>query len=141
MPLPCPSLPPLRFTIPQLYRLKLDNRHLKVILSVGGDTFSKQWYWDFLPNKTERATFVSSAVQMIKDYGFDGIDIDYEYPSNQTEAANFLALITAVRVALDNYSLTYGLNYHFLISTVISADPAIYQFLDLPALAPLVDDW
>ena len=122
MPLPCPSLPPLRFTLPQLYRLKLDNRHLKVILSVGGDTFSKQWYWDFLPNKTERATFVSSAVQMIKDYGFDGIDIDYEYPNSTAVAENYADLLVETRKGLDDFKTQNGDTTPYLLSVCVHCE-------------------
>lgn len=128
--------------VQQLFNFKQIKRSLKVLLAVGGgNDVATANITAAASTVASRANFAATATKLITDWGMDGIDIDYEYPSNQTEAANFLALITAVRVALDNYSLTYGLNYHFLISTVISADPAIYQFLDLPALAPLVDDW
>jgi chitinase len=48
-------------------------RHLKVLLSVGGWTYSQDGHFSFLTDLDLRANFVSSAVQIIKDYGFDGM--------------------------------------------------------------------
>ena len=49
------------------------SRTLKVLLSVGGWTYSQDGHFAFVTNPTLRATFVTSAIQLIKDYGFDGM--------------------------------------------------------------------
>ena len=48
-------------------------RNLKVLLSVGGWTYSQDGHFSFVTNPSLRATFVASAVQFLKDYGFDGM--------------------------------------------------------------------
>jgi chitinase len=48
-------------------------RNLKVVLSVGGWTYSQSGHFNFVTDAGKRATFVNSAVQVIKDYGFDGM--------------------------------------------------------------------
>lgn len=58
------------------------NPQLKVILSIGGwgaDGFSQA-----AMTKEGRSTFVSSALEIIKKYDFDGADIDWEYPCIDT---------------------------------------------------------
>ena len=128
--------------VEQLFNFKQLKRSLKVILVVGGgNDVATANITDAASTAVSRANFAATATKLITDWGMDGIGIDYEFPSSQTEAANYLALITAVRAAFDNYSRTYGLNYQFHISTSISADPTVYQYLDLPALAPLVNNW
>jgi chitinase len=57
----------------QLYLLKLANRNLKVVLSIGGWTYSQSGHFGFVTDANKRTTFINSAVQLIEDYGFDGV--------------------------------------------------------------------
>ena len=61
-----------------------------------------------MTDATKRATFVTDAVQFITDYGFDGIDIDFEYPSNTAQGQGFADLITALRTAFDQLQSSKG---------------------------------
>ncbi|KAL1970928.1 hypothetical protein VTN77DRAFT_2762 [Rasamsonia byssochlamydoides] len=63
-----------------------------------------------------RQTFASTTVQMVQNLGFDGIDIDWGYPSNGTEADNMVLLLQEVRSALDRYSAQYVNGTHLLLS-------------------------
>ena len=81
-----------------------------------------------------RSTFAKSAVELIKDWGFDGIDIDWEWPASETEANNMVSLLTAIRKELDSYSATYAGGYHFLLSVCLPAGPDNYNKLKLSAM-------
>lgn len=77
-------------------------------LSIGGWTYSQSGHFNFVTDATKRATFVSSAVQLIEDYGFDGIDIDFEYPSSTAQGQGFADLLTALRTAFDALAAKKG---------------------------------
>ncbi|KAF4864222.1 Chitinase 1 [Colletotrichum siamense] len=124
----------------QIYALKKKNRKLKVVLSIGGWTWSPK----FVPvaaTAAGRQTFASSAVKLMADWGFDGIDIDWEYPASSTEAANFVALLKACREALDAYAAKSAPGYHFVLTVACPAGPSHYQQMDLRGMDAYVDAW
>ena len=63
---------------------------------------------------------------------FDGIDLDWEYPHGD-DAANFLALVTGLRHAMS--AVRPGLR----LSIAVGASPHMYEAVDIPAVAAVVD--
>ncbi|KAG9219949.1 hypothetical protein CCMSSC00406_0006862 [Pleurotus cornucopiae] len=125
----------------QLYLLKLKNRNLKVLLSVGGWTYSQSGHFSFVTSASSRATFVQNAVQLIEDYGFDGIDLDFEYPATAAEGQGFADLFTALRTAFDQLAARKGDATPYLLSAAVSAGPANYANLVVPQMDKALSFW
>ena len=64
-----------------LLKLKKDNPQLKILISIGGWAWSKN-FSDAVLTDTSRAAFAASAVDIVRKYHLDGVDIDWEYPND-----------------------------------------------------------
>ncbi|KAF2000432.1 glycoside hydrolase family 18 protein [Amniculicola lignicola CBS 123094] len=133
----------------QLNLMKRQNRNLKVLLSIGGWTYTNEQKHLDGPAATPegRKTFADSCVQLIKDHGFDGIDIDWEYPQNPTQGEQLLQLLQATRQAMDTYAQTIAMKDqygniaapHFLLTIAAPAGKSNYQNMPLGKIAPVLD--
>ncbi|KAG5635930.1 hypothetical protein H0H81_009643 [Sphagnurus paluster] len=125
----------------QLYLLKLQRRNLKVLLSIGGWTYSQAGNFDFVTNPAARATFVQSAVQVVEDYGFDGVDVDFEFPTNAEQGQGLADLMTELRVGFDALAVKKGDTVPYQITSAVSAGVENSQFLNVPQMNAAMDYW
>ncbi|HAL56378.1 MAG TPA: hypothetical protein DCP63_07880 [Bacteroidetes bacterium] len=79
---------------------------VKVMLSIGGWTGSSE-FPAVAADPAKRAAFGHACARQIVDYGFDGIDIDWEFPGyaqhkgTPNDKATFTLLLQAIRDSLD----------------------------------------
>jgi chitinase len=91
---------------------------VKLLVSIGGWTLSTN-FPGIASDPSKRAVFAADCVSMCSLYNLDGIDIDWEYPSDINQGNNFQLLLQDVRDALDEAEPT--LNRELYLSAAISA--------------------
>ncbi|KMJ60524.1 glycoside hydrolase family 18 [Bacillus sp. LL01] len=108
----------------QLQMLKEKHPHVKTLISVGGWTWSRN-FSDVALTEAARETFAESVRQFILKYGFDGVDLDWEYPvsgghpdnkNRPGDKRNYTLLIKKIRETLDNQSEIDGKEYLLTIA-------------------------
>lgn len=128
-----------------LAALKRKYPALKTVVSVGGWNGSGK-FSDAALTSESRSAFAASAVAFVRKYGFDGIDVDWEYPvsgglsSNTARAAdkgNFTLLMAALRKALDAAGAKD--NKHYLLSFAGASESFYAKNVQLDKLAQYAD--
>ncbi len=103
----------------KLKALKNTYPNLKTLIAVGGWTWSAR-FSDAALTESSRTIFADSCVNFVVNYGFDGVDIDWEYPvrgglstnTNRPEdKTNFTLLMKKIREKLDEREIIDGKRY------------------------------
>lgn len=113
------------------------------VLSVGGwgaDGFSQA-----ASTAEGRKRFAASAVKLMREHGFMGLDVDWEYPcssvagiaSAHDDKENFTLLLRELRSALDALAAEDGTPR--LLAIAISGDPSALRNIECAAVGELVD--
>lgn len=126
----------------QLNLLKRRNPNLKILLSIGGWTYSSN-FKSGAGTSANRANFARTAVALLKNYGFDGLDIDWEYPQNDQEAQDWVSLLRACRQEMDAYArhVNPSAPHHFELSVACPAGPQNYERLRIAEMDRYLDFW
>ncbi len=129
----------------QLNLLKEANPGLQTLISVGGWTWSGR-FSDVALTAESRQHFAASCVDFMLRYGFDGIDLDWEYPTGggntgnterPEDPENFILLLQAFRDQLDAQGELDGRAY--LLTIAAGAGERAYATLDWDRIHPLLD--
>ncbi|RSL67275.1 hypothetical protein CEP53_003068 [Fusarium sp. AF-6] len=131
-----------------LYRdvgnLKAKNPDLKVVIALGGWTFSDPGPWqDVFPklvsSQANRAIFIKNLLGFLGEFGYDGVDFDWEYPGaddrggSDKDGANYVSLVKELRSAITSSGKDYIVTF---------TAPTSYWYLrhfDPKGMEPYVD--
>ncbi len=136
---------PLRGSFRRLQLLKARHPHLRTLISVGGWTWSGR-FSDVALTEESRRRFATSCVDFMVRYGFDGIDVDWEYPVGgglegnvvrPEDRRNYTLLLEELRRQLDARGAETG--QHHLLTIAAPAGPSIIANLELAELGRVLD--
>lgn len=117
----------------QLVALKQQAPQLKIQLSVGG--WGSGRFSEMAADSQKRKAFAADCRRVVEEYGLDGIDIDWEYPTSKAagisaspqDTENFTLLMRDLRRALGKQPL-------LTLATVASA-----QYIHFKKILPYID--
>lgn len=109
-----------------LNKMKVRNPHLKILVSVGGWTWSGQ-FSDLSLTAESRKKFIISSINFLTRHKLDGIDLDWEFPNLEgygniyrpEDKKNFTYLLQEFRTALDEVGKKE--NKYFLLTAAVGA--------------------
>ena len=104
----------------------------KILLAFGGwgqsDGFAA-----LAADSIARNNFINNVVELITDKNYDGIDLDWEYPSNITEGKNLTKLVKESRERFEQE------NSEWLITMAISGGSYNGQYIEFSELVNYID--
>ena len=131
-----------------LNALKIQNKDLKILISLGGWSWSKN-FSDAVLTDTSTHAFAYSCIDIVAKYDLDGVDIDWEYPGligdnnkfRPEDKENYTRLFKELREGLDslkkitrkNYLVTtaVGGSYHFIQHTEMDKVQLYTDYINL----------
>ena len=122
-----------------LQRIKKSHPELKTLISIGGWTWSSH-FSTVVSNAQKRAKFVETSIQFMLEYGFDGIDIDWEFPveggpqpGTESDTENFTLLLQELREKINE------LNDEYLITLATTQNINRVNYIEISKINDLVD--
>ncbi len=99
----------------------------KILISMGGWGQSNG-FSPMAADSATRATFVANVVDFCLDNDYDGVDLDWEHPSNAADKNNLTKLVRELRQAFDDAAP------EMLITMAVTAGNWNGQWIDYPAI-------
>ncbi len=128
----------------KLSELKTINPDLKILISIGGWTWSKN-FSDAVLSDTSTQNFAASAVAIVSKYNLDGIDIDWEYPGMMGDSnvyrpedkQHYTLLFRDLRQNLDSLSRLTHMKY--FVTTAVGSSQAYIDHTEMEKVQQYAD--
>ncbi|EDW91309.1 chitinase-3-like protein 1 [Drosophila yakuba] len=126
-----------RGNIKSFNALKLKNPVLKTLVAVGGWNEGSKRFSLVARDPLKRAKFVDDVVRFLQRHGFDGLDLDWEYPGQRhslenDDRSNYITFLKELKEGLEPFG--------FLLSAAVgSAQFSAEISYDIPAIVPYLD--
>lgn len=119
--------------------VKSKNPDLKILISTGGWAFDQPIFSNMVSSSGTRATCIQNILDWLGEYGYDGVDFDWEYPGASdrsgvpADTENYVSFLRELRAAITAAGKDYIVTF---------TAPTSYWYLqnfDLPGMVESVD--
>ncbi|XP_076441133.1 acidic mammalian chitinase-like [Babylonia areolata] len=124
-------------------KLKERNPNLKTLLAVGGWNMGSAPFTAVVQSQANRQDFITHSIKFLRDRGFDGLDLDWEYPANRgsppEDRDRFSVFVKEIRAAYEQDATSTG-RPRLLVTAAVSAGKAtIDTAYDIPKISQYLD--
>ncbi|XP_017893236.1 probable chitinase 10 [Ceratina calcarata] len=123
----------------RLIALRDKNPDIKILLAIGGWAFGSTPFKELTSNTFRMNQFVYEAIEFLREYKFDGLDVDWEYPRGSDDRAAYVNLLKELRLAFEGEANTSGLPKLILSAAVPASFEAIAAGYDVPEISKYLD--
>ncbi|KAH3863080.1 chitotriosidase-1-like isoform X2 [Dreissena polymorpha] len=127
----------------QFNNLKKVNPNLKTLLAIGGWNAGSTVFSNLVADSALRKQFAVHATSFLRQWGFDGLDLDWEYPANRggppADKVNFISWIKDILAEFNADAAQSGRPRLLLTAAVGAGKATIDPAYDIPEMARLLD--
>ncbi|VDI65885.1 chitinase, partial [Mytilus galloprovincialis] len=123
--------------------VRIKNPALKILLAIGGWNHGSAPFTKVVANQTNIDAFATNSMTFLRANGFDGLDLDWEYPANRgsppEDKKRFSQLVKTLRTKYNNEVLTAGRSRLLLTAAVAAGQSTIESAYEINIIAQHLD--
>ncbi|XP_076449216.1 chitinase-3-like protein 1 isoform X2 [Babylonia areolata] len=123
--------------------LKKNNPEVKTLLAVGGWNMGSAPFTSMVATAQSRQQFAEQSLSFLKKHGFDGLDLDWEYPANRGSPSEdrdrFTFLVQQLRETYEEDAAQNGGTPLLLTAAVAAGKTIIDTAYDIPQISQHLD--